>query len=41
MACMHAIEPRGIAGGMCVFWLSMKIFFIEVMIEDGFSHIKL
>ena len=20
MKCMHAIEPRGIAGGMCVFW---------------------
>lgn len=20
MACIHAIEPRGIAGGMCLFW---------------------
>lgn len=24
MSCMHAIEPRGIAGGMCVFWKDAK-----------------
>lgn len=24
MSCMHAIKPRGIAGGMCVFWRDGK-----------------
>ncbi|KAM0994543.1 hypothetical protein EV2_010370 [Malus domestica] len=39
---MHAIEPRGIAGGMCIFWRNYDLvmlvkysdFFIEVGISD-------
>nr|XP_028945663.1 uncharacterized protein LOC114819996 [Malus domestica] len=42
MACMHAVEPRGRAGGMCVFWndandvvlVKYGDFFIEVLIQD-------
>lgn len=42
MSCMHAIEPRGIASAMCVFWRDAKDMvlvkygdvFIEVLIED-------
>ncbi|KAM1398237.1 hypothetical protein ACFX2I_015708 [Malus domestica] len=48
MSCMHAIEPRGIAGGLCVFWrdaqdvvlIKYGDFFIEVLIEDGVRHLK-
>ncbi|XP_070672471.1 uncharacterized protein [Malus domestica] len=48
MSCMHAIEPRGIAGGLCVFWRDVQNvvlikygdFFIEVLIEDGVRHLK-
>ncbi|XP_050142216.1 uncharacterized protein LOC126618176 [Malus sylvestris] len=48
MSCMYAIEPRGIAGGMCVFWrdandlvlVKYGDFFIEVLIEDGVRHFK-
>ncbi|KAM2454074.1 hypothetical protein PS1_014222 [Malus domestica] len=39
---MHAVEPRGIAGGMCIFWRNYDLvmlvkysdFFIEVGISD-------
>lgn len=32
MACMHAIEPRGIAGGICLFWRDAKDV---VLIKNG------
>ena len=43
---MHAVEPRGIAGGMCIFWrnydqvmlVKFANFFIEVGICDGLKH---
>ncbi|KAM2075388.1 hypothetical protein ACFX1T_038284 [Malus domestica] len=42
MECMHAIEPRGIAGQMCLFWKDAKEvflikygdFFIEMVIDN-------
>lgn len=45
---MHAIEPMGIAGGMCVFWKDAKDvilikygeFFIEILINDVIDHNK-
>ncbi|XP_070677800.1 uncharacterized protein [Malus domestica] len=48
MSCMHAIEPRGIAGGLCVFWKDAKDvvlvkygeFFIEVLIADGVRNLR-
>lgn len=46
MACMHVIEPRGIARGMCVFWRDAKNvvlvkygeFFNEILVEDVTKH---
>ncbi|XP_068344245.1 uncharacterized protein [Pyrus communis] len=41
MDSMHAVEPRGIAGGMCIFWRNYVLlvkyanFFLEVGICDG------
>ncbi|KAM0991682.1 hypothetical protein ACFX2C_010033 [Malus domestica] len=43
---MHTVEPRGITGGMCIFWrnrdqvLLVKYadFFIEVGIYDGIKN---
>ncbi|XP_070672186.1 uncharacterized protein [Malus domestica] len=48
MSCMHAIEPRGIAGGLCVFWRAAKDvvlvkygeFFIKVLIADGVRNLR-
>ncbi|KAM2502553.1 hypothetical protein ACFX1W_033092 [Malus domestica] len=38
---MHAVEPRGIAGGMCIFWrtydLVMLVNYSEFFIEVGIS----
>ncbi|CAB4299177.1 unnamed protein product [Prunus armeniaca] len=42
MQFMHAVEPRGLSGGLCLFWKEMSQvvllkyadFFIEVVIKD-------
>ncbi|KAM0971055.1 hypothetical protein ACFX15_018445 [Malus domestica] len=45
---MHAVEPRGIAGGMCIFWRNYDLvmlvkysdFFIEVGISDKLKDVE-